>query len=109
MWENDPKPRKVRESSIEKKFTDWCKEQGVTQYKLQLFGLRGYPDRTVYLGRGRVALIEFKAPGGKTTSGQDKHLQTARDHGIPVLVTCDWKEAADWVTQIMKALNESAD
>lgn len=55
----------MREQFIEKKFTDAVKKMGGIAPKFVSPGLDGVPDRLVLLPMGRMAFVEFKAPGKK--------------------------------------------
>lgn len=55
----------MREQMIEKKFTDAVKKMGGLAPKFVSPGLDGVPDRLVLLPMGRMAFVEFKAPGKK--------------------------------------------
>lgn len=102
-WLAEPAPKKKkRESTVEKRFVDWCKDVGVVQWKLQGLGKTGYPDRTVFLGFGRICLIEFKQKGKKARPDQIRIHDDLKRLGIPVLVTDDFDEAVQWVTENLK-------
>lgn len=44
------------------------------------------PDQIFISPSGKVIFIEFKRPGGKTTSGQNREHQRLRDQGCTVFV-----------------------
>lgn len=95
-WEKPPS-RRAKEATAEQRFVEWCRREGINQRKLQDQGKRGYPDRTVYFGKGRTGCIEFKAPGKKARPDQKRvHQQLVAD-GVPVLVTDSYEEAVQWV------------
>jgi hypothetical protein len=50
------------EAKLEAEVIAWARAQGILCLKLNLMGNTGWPDR-VFLHKGRVAFIEFKAPG----------------------------------------------
>ena len=80
----------MRESKIEDAVCRYAKSQGVLTMKFVSPARRSVPDR-IFFYKGRTWLIEFKRPGGKTTSGQDREIQRLRDQGIRVFV-CDGVE-----------------
>jgi len=90
----DPmKPRK--ESSIERSFVKWCKENKIKQRKIE--DGEGYPDRQIFLGQGRICCIEFKRPKGKARQHQVQSHSELATQGVPTLVTSDVEEAKQWV------------
>ena len=50
------------ESSVERAFVRDMLRMSVRNIKLNLMGNRSYPDRLIFLPRGRTVLIEFKRP-----------------------------------------------
>lgn len=101
-WFSEPAPPRKLERTVERRFCDWCKDAGINQRKLQDQGRSGYPDRTVYFGKGRMGCIEFKAPGKKARADQKRvHEQLSAD-GVPVLVTDSFEEAVAWVIEQRK-------
>lgn len=100
-WLAEPAPKKKkRESTVEKRFVDWCKDVGIVQWKLQGLGRTGFPDRTLFLGRGLVACIEFKQKGKKARPDQVRVHAELWGEGIPVLVTDSFDEAVQWVENL---------
>jgi len=73
------------ESTIEKKVSDYAKEQGWLSYKFTSPSNRGVPDR-LYLKEGVCIFIEFKAAGKKPSKLQDKIISRIRDQGFGVFV-----------------------
>jgi len=51
----------VLEKKIEQRVVDYAEGLGVLYLKLNLQGRRGWPDR-LFLYKGRILFIEFKAP-----------------------------------------------
>lgn len=86
-----------RESSIERKFVQWCKEHGWLALKLNVIGHRGYPDRIV-LGAGTVLFIEFKRPGQGSTALQVRCQNELKRRGFPVHVATSVESAIDFIT-----------
>lgn len=66
----------MKESELEKKFTDYCKLHGLMVRKFTSPSNRGVVDRIVINANGVVAFIELKAPGQKPTALQ--RLEAAR-------------------------------
>ena len=77
----------AEEDRIEKAFCAWCRSQGFKALKLSLNGRRGFPDRTILLGNGKIVCVELKAPGGQASAHQSNWLTTLRKYGIPCLLT----------------------
>jgi len=75
----------MRESTIEKKVSDFAKDQGWLSYKFTSPSNRGVPDR-LYLKEGVCIFIEFKATGKKPSKLQDKIIGRIRDQGFIVFV-----------------------
>ena len=59
----------MRESYIETKVTDYAKAKGWLSYKWVSPSQRGVPDR-LYFKKGKLLLVEFKAPKKKPTPYQ---------------------------------------
>lgn len=90
------------EGTIERSFVKWCRsELGLRARKLIDAGGTSWPDRTIVLPGGRIVCIEFKAPDGTTSSGQDRRIEELRLLGVPVLVTSDKEEAKRWLLEQM--------
>lgn len=73
------------ESTIEKKVSDFAKDQGWLSYKFTSPSNRGVPDR-LYLKEGVCIFIEFKATGKKPSKLQDKIISRIRDQGFLVYI-----------------------
>ncbi len=69
------------ESQIEAAVAKYARDRGVTVLKLNGPGNRGKPDR-MFMFRGRVLVIEFKAPGKKPTKLQQSWLDTFNAQGF---------------------------
>ena len=61
----------------------------------------GWPDFTVIHG-DRVALVEFKAPGGILSQAQKECIAELRLDGTPVLVTEDLGEAIKFLREYLE-------
>lgn len=75
---------RTRESKVERDACSEAKENGWLVYKLT--GHRGIPDR-LFIRRGRVVFIEFKAPGQKPTAQQRKRIKEMCDAGVEAYVS----------------------
>jgi hypothetical protein len=73
----------VRESYIEGKVKRWARAKGVLPLKMNPASTAGYPD-DLFVFRGRVAFIEFKAPGRKPRPLQHARIAELREQGCPV-------------------------
>ena len=71
----------MRESAIEKAVSQYAKKLGVLSYKFSSPGNRGVPDR-IFIGKGIVLFVEFKAPGKAPTKLQLHVLQLIKTAGI---------------------------
>lgn len=73
--------QEISESKIEDAFCQWCTDNGHEALKLRPPTGRGFPDRTVLTGDGRVVFLEFKAPGGRPSIHQMRWLKRLRNLG----------------------------
>lgn len=96
-WVLPAKKRKKSEKTIELAFVRWCQQQNIMQMKLADLGKPGFPDRTVFLGGGRIVCIEFKKPGGRSQPRQEYVQGQLADHGIPTIKTDKLEDAIQWV------------
>lgn len=84
----------MRESAIERYL---CRQVELRQgraYKWASPGLRGVPDRLVFLPGGRLLAVEVKAPGKTSTVLQARMQEQLRGFGLEVSVV-DSREAID--------------
>ena len=81
----------MRESTIERAVCDYARKHGVMAMKLAGPNQKGQPDR-MFLFKGKVIFIEFKAPRGKPTPLQEKWLRDLRTQKF-IAVVCE--DAAD--------------
>ena len=91
----------MRESKIEEAVCKYAKEQGCLVYKFTSPGRRSVPDR-IFIHKGHVFFVEFKAPGKKPTKGQEREMERLREQGIKVYV-CDDIEGGKFL--IRKAID----
>lgn len=82
----------LRESEVERPSKEYAKKRGWIAYKLMLCDVNGVPDG-LFIRRGRVIFIEFKAPGEFPTPQQAKRHKEIRKQGIPVFVVDDFELA----------------
>ena len=75
----------MREAVIEQRVCCYARSRGWLTYKWTSPANRGVPDR-IFFRRGRVLLIEFKAPGKRPTKLQAHIHQTLRREGFEVHV-----------------------
>ena len=83
----------IKESSIDKAVTSWAKAKwpGMVVRKLSTLGPRGSngdPDR-LFFHKGKLMLIEMKAPGGACTPLQLQRHNEWRTAGATVVVVSD--------------------
>lgn len=82
-----------RESAIEALFCKQVKDHGGMTLKLAATGLAGVPDRIVLGAGGRMAFVEFKAPGQKPTALQEHRHAQLRAQGFVVWVVSSREQA----------------
>jgi hypothetical protein len=82
------------ESQIEAAAVKAAKADGWEAYKFTSPQRRSVPDR-LFIREGRVVFIEFKRPGGKLTSGQEREIAKLRKAGAEVHVCYSAQEAAE--------------
>ena len=71
----------MKESEIEREVCAYAKRKGWLVYKFVSPGRRGVPDR-IFIKRGSVAFIEFKAPGKKPTRLQFSEMAKLRENCV---------------------------
>jgi len=74
----------MRESTIEKAVCDYARANGCISIKNATPGHRGVPDR-MFICKGRVIFIEFKAPGKEPTALQKKWMNDLCKQDIPAV------------------------
>lgn len=85
----------MRENTIEAYLREEVRGLGGRAYKFTSPGNAGVPDRLVCLPGGRVAFVETKAPGKKSTALQKVQQQRLRALGFEVYAEADSKEKVD--------------
>lgn len=82
----------MRESTIERYL---CRQVELRQgraYKWASPGLRGVPDRLVFLPGGRLLAVEVKAPGKTSTVLQARMQEQLRGFGLEVAVVASFSD-----------------
>jgi hypothetical protein len=92
----------MKESTIEGYLRDGVKRVGGRAYKFISPGNNGVPDRLVCLPGGRVAFVETKAPGRKSTELQKVQQRRLRELGFPVYAEVDSKDGVDAIIREMQ-------
>ena len=75
----------MRESTIERKVSEYARSQGWLTYKFTSPSNRGVPDR-IYLKEGDCFFIEFKAPNKQPTKLQKKVIKRIESQDFYVYV-----------------------
>ncbi len=81
----------MNETYLERRVTKHAINQGWLPFKLNVFGLRGLPDR-IYLGFGRCFFIEFKSKTGRLSKIQFYRHQMLKSYGLAVYVVNNAKD-----------------
>ncbi len=76
------------EAKIETTVCNYARKMGVYCRKYTSPAHRSVPD-DLFLYKGMCWFIEFKAPGKKATSGQEREIKRIRDQGIQCFVVAD--------------------
>lgn len=84
----------AEEGKIEQRFRKKAAAKGGWVIKFTPVGLRGLPDRIVLIKGGRIAFIEFKAPGQKPRPLQLKRKRQLEGFGFACYI-CDSNIVAD--------------
>ena len=79
------------EKAIEKQACKWAESNGWLHYKMNVLGQRGWPDR-VFIKKGKVLYVEFKAPGKEPNPLQTYRLNSLRMKGV----------SAFWVSSVLE-------
>jgi len=78
-----------QESKIQADVVAYAQSFGITAKKLS-FG-EGWPD-FMFLARGKILFIEFKAPGETPSPAQREMIRVLTQHGFTVRVVSDVEE-----------------
>lgn len=84
----------TREIEIERPSKDFAKHRGWFVCKLMQCDINGMPD-DLFIRRGQVIFIEFKAPGEQPTPQQLRRHKQIRQNGIPVHVVDSLEDARE--------------
>ncbi|MCK5606051.1 VRR-NUC domain-containing protein [Candidatus Pacearchaeota archaeon] len=95
----------MRESKIEKYFTERVEAIGALQRKLAWVNRRSAPDRFVVY-KGVSPLVELKATGKKPRPDQVREIKRLRDAGAWV-ETINSSEEVDRFVELLKAVGDS--
>lgn len=90
---------KLLEAHIEQEITDYAKSLGMMTLKLNVKGQAGWPDR-MYVWRGHVWFIEYKAPGQKPRPLQDYIHKQLRGQLITVRVVDNLIDARRTINEL---------
>lgn len=93
-----PAPFKTTESKIEKKVVEWCRKNGVLNYKFASPSNRGVPDR-VLMFKGKVMFLELKRAGNEPTALQNMNLEKIRAAGV----WATWADTYETATTLITA------
>jgi hypothetical protein len=75
----------MREIEIEGPACAYAESRGWFEIKIERASKNGFPDRFL-ARRGRIILVEFKAPKEEPTKQQLKRHRELRGHGVEVFV-----------------------
>jgi hypothetical protein len=92
-----PHAFKTTESKIEKKVVEWCRKNGVLNYKFASPSNRGVPDR-VLMFKGKVMFLELKRPGNEPTALQDMNMTKIRAAGVWATWANSYEDATTLIT-----------
>jgi hypothetical protein len=84
----------VLEKAIEQAVNRWAKSKGCITRKMNGLGNRSWPDTMYIFLDGRIAFIEFKAPGKRPTELQEAMIKELQKRGV----------YADWFDNKQEAL-----
>jgi len=87
----------MTEKQIESYLRDEVKKIGGKAYKFVSPGNNGVPDRLICLPGGRIAFVETKAPGKKSSAQQRVQQARLRAMGFTVYAEVDSKRKVDFL------------
>lgn len=90
----------MKESTVERTVRQWAKDHGILVMKLAGPQQKGQPDR-MFLYRGKVCFVEFKAPGKKPTALQMKWMNDLYKRGFKVGWFDNAPEAMKWIVNMI--------
>ena len=87
------------EDDIEKQVVKWAEAEGGEALKLVIYSERGWPDRTIFLPGGRIAIPELKLPSkNKKYEQQKRRVAWLRSLGF----ASDFCTSLDQVKELFK-------
>ena len=97
----------MKESSVERRFRDYCAKHGFWCLKLIPSGLIGFPDRTI-LGPGpTIYFIEFKTATGKLSPHQRAIKTTLETFGFKYYICRTYEEAKQTLVEATQRAEKS--
>lgn len=97
----------MKESELEKKFTDMVRRAGGKAYKFVSPGNAGVPDRIVVLPGGHIGFVELKKRGEKPRKLQQHKMRELEDLGC-FTAAVDSPDAAALVISALTAQEQTA-
>lgn len=98
----------MKESELEKKFTDLVRRAGGRAYKFVSPGNAGVPDRIVVLPGGRIGFVELKKQGEKPRKLQQHKMRELEDLGC-FTAAVDSPDAAAFAISALNAQERTED
>lgn len=90
----------MRESHLERSACEYAKKRGFLAYKFVSPGHRGVPDRQFISPTGKVAFVEFKAPGKRPTELQMREIGILKSRGV----RAEWFDSAEKAKRWLDAI-----
>lgn len=88
------------ESRLERRFKREVERRGGQAYKFTVPGMRGMPDRIVFLSGARVLFVEMKAPGESLRPLQAKRAKQLRALDFPVYCIDSVDGIKDFIAEV---------
>lgn len=88
----------MKESAIERKVVEYCRNNSILCYKFTSPQRRGVPDR-ILLYKGRVMFLELKAPGKMPSPLQEREMVELRARGFLAVWSDDVESAKDAIAE----------
>lgn len=85
-----------KESHLENAVVRWAEQHDILCLKFTPMGQRGWPDR-IFMYRGRVVLIEFKAEKEKPRLIQKVRLDILKHHKVPAIWSSNFDESVEFL------------
>lgn len=90
------------ESELENKAVMRARQLDILTLKLNVKGRTGWPDR-IFIFKGIIHFVEFKAPGGALSPMQCYIHEALRKHGVNVVVLDNWEETNGFLERMCSA------